>query len=323
MSNSPPSYRHTILLSLVFVLLWNSGFIGAEYGLPYADPYSLVFWRYLVLTMVLAAYLLIRKRKHRFNIKKIGHASLVGLLSHGVWLSCVIISIDYGVPAGIVALVIALQPMTTGLLAGYITGEQTTKLQWFGLLTGFIGVAIALISRMDIGEAGSVDWVGYIIPFGSVLAITLASLIQRRAEINDPDIVLPVDITLFYQSLATTIVSALPAYWLEGMAVEGDIVFYASMLWLILGVSLAAYAVMWVLLSRMEATRVASLFYFGPPVTMLMGWAAFGDAIQFTDITGMVVIAIGVLMIQQPKFLRTIPRKKAKAKLAKRKSVDL
>jgi threonine/homoserine efflux transporter RhtA len=65
-----------------------------------------------------------------------------------------------------------------------------------------------------------------------------------------------------------------------------------------------AYALMWLLITRMDATRVASLFYFGPPVTMLMGWAAFGDRLLITDWVGLGVTAVQRIRHRFPKKSR-------------------
>ena len=287
--------RHQIgLLAIGFVLLWNSGFIGAEYALPYTEPLTLLFWRYGALAGVLFIYLVWRGRLVWPGTRAVMIAFLVGCLAHGVWLGCVFYSLEYGVPAGIVALVVALQPMATGALSGLVVGERTSLISWAGLLIGFAGVMIAVFARMDIDDSGSM--IAYLIPFGSVAAITAASLIQRRLELKKNDSLLPVDQGLFYQSIGVVLMVALPAALLEGFSTEWNAVFIGTMLWLIIGVSLMAYGLMWVLIARIDATRVASLFYFGPPVTMVMAWIAFGDEILATDLAGLAVIAAGVLL---------------------------
>jgi drug/metabolite transporter (DMT)-like permease len=205
-------------------------------------------------------------------------------------------SLQYGVPAGIVALVVALQPMTTGALSGLVVGERTPLLRWVGLLIGLVGVLIAVLARTDLSDGGSVF--AYFIPFGSVAAITAASLIQRRLQVQRHTYRLAGDLGLFYQSLGTGLAATLPAFLFEGLTTEWTPVFMGSMLWLILGVSLTAYAFMWLLIARIDATRVASLFYFGPPVTMLMAWAAFGDHLLATDLIGLGIIAAGVVLTQ-------------------------
>lgn len=286
----------TLVLALAFVLLWNSGFIGAEYGLPYTGPFTLLFWRYWALTLVLLVYLALRGRLRWPGSRAAARASLIGFLAHGVWLGCVLLSLQQRVPAGIIALVVALQPMATGALSGPVVGERTPLLSWLGLVVGFGGVVVAVGARADLSDAGSVF--GYLIPFGSVVAITMASLLQRRSELQGRAHRLPVDRALFYQSLATALAVTVPAAGVEHLSTRWELPFVITMLWLILGVSLAAYALMWLLIARMDATRVASLFYLGPPVTMIMAWLAFGDALILTDGIGLVVVAIGVALVQ-------------------------
>lgn len=285
------------LLSLeaAFVLLWNSGFIAAEYGLPYAGPWTLLFWRYLVLTAVLGGWLSIRGRLRWIGRAEAAHAAAVGVLAHGVWLSCVLVAIDLAVPAGIVALVTALQPLLTGALSGPVLGEHTDRRQWVGLLLGFAGVVIAVTARMTGG--GDVSPWAYVLPFGSVIAITVASLMQRRRELGQKRGEVGQDVSLFYQSSATAVALLLPAMFLESFATQWTAPFLATMAWLIFAVSLGAYWAMWRLLARADATRVASLFYLSPPVTMLMAWAVFGDQLIATDLAGLVVAAAGVALV--------------------------
>ena len=286
--------RSTILLIVGFVLLWNSGFIGAEYGLPYTGPFTLIFLRYLAVTVLLLLYLLFRNRLKWVGFKAVSLNMLIGFLAHGVWLTCVLLALAEEVPAGIVALIVALQPLATGALSGYVTNEKTNNYQWWGLILGFLGVVLTVAFRIDFSNSSSIF--GYLIPLGSVIGITIATLIQRKMEINDKNEKLPLDQTLFYQSLATMLALAMPSIFIEKLAVEWVSEFTFAMIWLILAVSLGAYILMWRLIERLDATRVASLFYLGPPVTMLMAWVAFGDTIKIMDIVGLSVVFLGVIL---------------------------
>lgn len=298
--------KDTWLLMIGFVFFWNSGFIGAEYGLPYTGPYTLLFWRYLALTGFLFLYLLVRRR-FSWPGKKVAIPNMVvGVLAHGVWLGCVLLALDHNVPAGVVALVVALQPLATGAFSGIVTGEPTSLFTWLGLFIGFGGVAIPVFARIDFQDAGSVF--GYLIPMGSVVAITIASLIQRRMEVKQNKRPLPLDLALFYQCLATTVFMILPAIFFENLYAQWAPPFILTMIWLIFAVSLGAYALMWILIKRIDATRVASLFYLGPPVTMLMAWITFGDIIQPVDIAGLIVVFAGVSLTQ---FRIKIPSRKS------------
>lgn len=201
---------------LAFVVLWNSGFIGAEFVLPHTGPFSLMFWRYWALVLLLAGVLVISGRLRWPGLSEATFEAAIGVLAHGVWLGCVIFALHGGVPAGIVALVVALQPMTTGALSGLLTGESVSARSWAGLFVAFAGVAVVVMARVDFADAGSIT--AYLLPFGSVLAITLASL-----------------------------------------------------------------------------------FYLGPPVTMLMSWLAFGDTLIATDVAGLLIVAAGVALVQREK----------------------
>jgi len=286
--------RSTPTLALAFVLLWNSGFIGAEFGLPHAPTFTLMFWRYWALSLLLGTSLGLVSRLRWPGAGAVRHAMLIGILSHGVWLSCVMIALNRGVPAGIVALVVALQPLVTGTLSGRMTGERTPPHRWIGLVLGFAGVCVVLLNRIEVGDLESVF--AYLIPLLSVFAITIASLLQRRANLQSANLSLPADLDLFYQGLGTALVVTVPAILFEGLSTQWNAQLIGALLWLVLAVSLGAYGLMWRLIARIDATRVASLFYLGPPVTMLMAWVAFGDTLLFSDVLGLGIVLAGVLV---------------------------
>lgn len=281
-------------LSATFVLLWNSGFIAAEFGLGSAPTLTFLLWRYAALAGLLLVVLLVRRRPLWPGAPAAAQEMVVGVLAHGVWLGCVMLSLDRGVPAGIVALIVALQPLLTGALSGPVVGEPTSRRQWIGLALGFCGVAVVVAARLQRPESAGL--VGYLLPFFSVAGITAASLLQRRRSTAGHG--LPLDLALFYQSAATAAAVVLPAVVLEGLSTDWNLPFVGSLAWLVVAVSFGAYAAMWRLLDHVEATRVASLFFLGPPVTMVMGWLAFGDRLHPSDLLGLGIVGAGVLLVQ-------------------------
>ncbi len=288
------SAQKNVLFIVGFVILWNSGFIGAEYGLPYTSPFTLLLYRYLGLTLLIFLYLNMTKQFSWVGWRYARFQMLIGVLAHGVWLSCVLVAIDYGVPVGIVALVVALQPLATGALSGIVVGEPTPWNRWLGLLIGFAGVAVPVVSRVNFHDPAEVF--AWFIPLGSVIAITGATLFQRKTSLNKEYLTVPRGLSLFYQSLATMVVLIVPAVFGEGLSVEWNPNFVLALIWLVLGVSLGAYTLMWILIDRIDATRVASLFYLGPPITMLMAWAAFGDTVRKVDLAGLALVFAGVFL---------------------------
>ncbi len=290
------------------MILWNSGFIGAEYGLPYTGPFTLLFYRYLALTLLVALYVKVTGQFYWVGWRYVWHQMLIGVLAHGVWLSCVLIAIDEGVPAGIVALVVALQPLVTGALSGVMAGEPTPWNRWLGLVIGFAGVALPVVTRVNFRDPTEVF--AWFIPLGSVIAITIASLFQRKITLQKEHLNVPRSLSLFYQSLATTLAVTVPALASEQLSVEWNTAFVSALIWLIIGVSLGAYSLMWILIDRIDATRVASLFYLGPPVTMLMAWLAFGDQVAIIDVAGLGLVFVGVFLT----YLKYPPSSKSEKK---------
>jgi drug/metabolite transporter (DMT)-like permease len=212
-----------------------------------------------------------------------------------------------------VALVIALQPIATGALSGLMTGEKTRKVQWLGLIIGFSGVAFSVIFRLKMDSEATLF--GYFILLGSVLSISVANLIQRQMELKNAMNKMKTEQSLFYQSLATATAAFLPAIFFEGLSAEWDMEFTLSLSWLIIGVSLMAYGLMGKLLERISATKVSSLFYLGPPVTMIMAWLLLGDKIQFTDVLGLLIVFIGLMLtqIEPDKYSKYFRRPQASA----------
>ncbi len=281
-------------LITAFVLLWNSGFIGAEFALRYSGIFTLMFFRYLALTFLILIYLIIRNKLLWPGWRFVWPQLVIGVLAHGVWLSCVFIAINYGVPAGIVALVVALQPLATGAFSGLVVKEHTSWKMWIGLIIGFAGVAVPIVSRVKFND--STDFIAWFIPLVSVIAITAASLFQRKLNLKKDYTGIDLGLSLFYQSLATTVAVALPAVLGEKLSVDFNPVLVFSLIWIVVGVSLGAYAIMWILIERINATKVASLFYLGPPVTMIMAWLAFGDKVMLVDLAGLTIVLLGVFL---------------------------
>jgi drug/metabolite transporter (DMT)-like permease len=160
----------------LFVLLWSTGFIGARYGMPYIEPLTFLAVRMGFAVVIMAAIALLAGAR-RPNANEIGHSLVAGSLVHGLTLGGVFTAISQGVPAGISALILGLQPIVTSALANRFMGEKITRLQSVGLGLGLVGVLLVLHDR-NIVLAGSV--LGWVASFLSLIGITLGTLYQKR-----------------------------------------------------------------------------------------------------------------------------------------------
>ncbi|MGR3984826.1 MAG: DMT family transporter [Gammaproteobacteria bacterium] len=302
----------TLLLSGLFVLLWSSGFIGAAYGLDYAGTFTLLFWRYLLVAIVLAVLCQMFRAWRRLRMREICRHAVIGILAHAVWLIAVLSALDLGVSAGIAAFITALQPMITAVLAVRLTTERITRGQWLGVALGLAAVAIVVADKVALG--GSLP--AYLLPFAAVLAISLAVVFDRRtraAALSESAMTEtaaaepPILLTTLIHAAASLAVIAPLAWRIEGFAAQfgGPLLF--AVIWLALVVSLGAYGLMFVLLRRMDATKVSSLTYLAPPVTIVIAYLVFGDALRAADLAALAVAAAAVLLVVRRPRLATSP----------------
>ena len=275
---------------MVFVLLWCSGFIGARYGLPYIEPMTFLAVRMVIVVLIMAAIALIAGARWP-NGAEIGHSLVAGSLVHGLYLGGVFIAISQGVPTGISALIPGLQPIVISTIANRWMGETVTRLQWVGLVLGLIGVVLVLHDR-NILVAGST--LGWIASFASLIGIALGTLYQKRfcggIDWRTGNLV---------QYIGATVLFGLAAFAFETRVIHwtGELIFAIG--WLVIVLSIAAIGLMYWLIRRWAATGFASLFYLVPAVTALVSFLLFGERLDALSIIGMVVCAIGVVLVNR------------------------
>ena len=278
---------------LFFVFLWSTGFIGAKYGLPYAEPLSFLLTRYgLVIGLMLAIALATRAPWPKVPIQWM-HIGVSGLLVHAVYLGGVFVAIKHGLPAGVTALVVGMQPLLTACGAGWLLGEKVVGRQWIGLGLGFIGVALVVSGKF--GEAAALG--PMLIPaLVALLGITLGTLYQKRFcaqfDLRSGSVI---------QFVPTAIVTAVAVALFEDYRLEwtGDFIFALG--WLVLVLSIGAISLLNLLIRSGSAVNVASLFYLTPLCTALIAFVIFGEQLTLTAGLGMLIAVSGVYLVARPK----------------------
>ena len=275
---------------VVFVILWSTGFIGARYGLPFIEPLTFLAVRMVLVVVLMAAIALISSA--RFPSRpEIGHSIAAGAMVHGLGLGGVFMAISQGVPAGISALIMGLQPILTTTIANRFMGETVTRIQWLGVALGLVGVVLVLHDR-DIVMAGSA--LGWFANFLSLIGITLGTLYQKRhcggIDWRTGNLV---------QYFAAGILFAIGSFAFETRVIDwsGELIF--ALAWLVLVLSIAAVGLMYWLIRRSAATGFASLFYLVPAVTALFAYILFGERLDALSIFGMLICALGVVLVNR------------------------
>ena len=274
----------------LFVLLWSTGFIGARYGMPYIEPLTFLAVRMGFAVVIMVAIALLAGTRW-LNANEIGHSFVAGSLIHGLTLGGVFTAISQGVPAGISALILGLQPIVTSVIANRFLGEKIMRLQSVGLVLGLVGVLLVLHDR-TIVLAGSV--LGWVASFLSLIGITIGTLYQKRycgrIDWRAGNLV---------QYIAAGGLFTLGAVAFETREIHwtGELIF--ALAWLVLVLSIAAVALMYWLIRRSAATGFASLFYLVPVVTAFLAYILFGERLDALSILGMVVCAGGVVLVNR------------------------
>lgn len=277
------------LLPAIFVVLWATGFIGARYAMPWAEPFTFLAARFLLAALLLAAIALATADALPGRRQAL-HAMVAGVMMHGIYLGGVFWSIHRGMPAGLSALIVGLQPLITAVLAGMLLGETVLPRHWLGLAAGFAGVVVVLWPKLG-AIAGGVTAATLCASIVAVAAMSAGTIWQKRFA-SGGDLVG----ATFWQYVGGAAVMVLASLAFESRTVtlNGELVF--ALAWLVLVLSLGAIFLLMVMIREGEMAKVASLFYLVPAVTALMAWALFGEELDRLQLSGMALATLGVAL---------------------------
>ncbi len=288
---APTSDRSLMLAAMpgLFVFLWSTGFIGAKLGLPYIEPMTFLGIRFVIVAAVLLVLSYFMKAPWPRSWAAVGHIVVAGLGIHAMYLGGVFASIHQGVPAGVSALIVCLQPLLTAIAAGPFLGERITPRQWLGFVLGVLGVALVVSNKLALGVGTPLAMAWSVL---ALAGITGGTLYQKRfcaeMDLRTGSIV---------QYLGAGVVIWLFAWLYE----SGEVVWSADLLialgWLTSVMSIGAVFLLLMLIRRGAASRVASLFYMVPPSTALIAYFLFGETLDPMALAGMAVAVFGVALI--------------------------
>jgi len=277
---------------LLFVFLWSTGFVGAKYGLPHAEPLSFLLTRYGLVIALMTAIALATRAPWPERPRDWLHIGISGVLVHAIYLGGVFVAIKHGLSAGITALVVGMQPLLTGLLSGGLLGERVSARQWGGLGLGFIGIALVVSGKLGDGALGPM-----LIPaLVALLGITAGTLYQKRFcpkfDLRSGSVI---------QFVPTAIVTAVAVALFEDYRIDWNGHFLFALGWLVLVLSIGAISLLNLLIRSGSAVNVASLFYLTPPTTALIAFFVFGENLTLTVAFGMAVAVSGVYLVARQK----------------------
>jgi drug/metabolite transporter (DMT)-like permease len=278
---------------IIFVLVWSTGFIGAKYILPFAEPFVFLTIRYLFATLILVAVAKAIGESLRISWPQVKQSILVSVFLHVIYIGGVFYAIFIDIPAGITAVIISLQPILVSAVAIPLLNEKMSYKQIFGLLLGFIGVTFLLIPKLFEGDLSiGFSAAGITACVLALLGTTAGYLIQKKGGADIPFLA-----GTAVQFAAATIIFAIAAVIFEPLKVDVTLEFILALAWIVIALSIGSIFLLYYLLRKGSASSVSSLYYLVPPLTAIQAYLFFGERISSIGLVGMTLAALGTLIV--------------------------
>ena len=271
----------------IFVLIWSTGFIVARFGMPHSPPMTFLAVRYILSVLCFVVWALAARVALPVGRAQWGHLAVTGLLINAGYLGGVWSAIKLGMGAGLVALLVGLQPVLTAIWVSSQGGRVTGR-QWGGLALGFAGLAMVVWQKLGHGE---VHGTNFLLAMFALISITTGTLYQKR-------FVKPCDVrTANMVQMGAAFLVTLPLALLEAEPMQWTGELAGAMAWSVLALTLGGSSLLFILIQRGAATAVTSLLYLVPPCTAIMAWLLFAEPITVWTIAGMALTAFGVSLV--------------------------
>ncbi len=271
----------------LFIFIWATGYIVAKYAAPHAEPLTFLLLRYAGVVLLMLVLALIAKATWPSR-RDMLHLAIAGIGIQAIYLGGVWVAIKHGMPAGVSALIVNVQPVLTAAL-GFLVHERVSARQWLGVSLGLAGVALVVWHKL---QFTALAWPTVWMCVAALVGMTLGTLYQKRFvprfDLRTGQVV------QFLASIAVT----LPVAWAtESFLVQWNAPFIAAMLWSIVVLTGGGISLMFLMLRHGKATTVTSTMYLVPGVTALMAWLLFNETLAATAMVGMAVTLLGVYLV--------------------------
>ena len=273
------------IFPLIFILLWSSAFITTKPIIDNSDPFSALAFRFFFVAIGFYLFSFYSKQTIFVEKKKLFESLISGVLFHGFYLGGVFYSISIGMPTGIAALIVTLQPVLTNALSGPILGEKVSLKQWIGVLLGFFGAAIVL--GLDVGN--NIPILGLIATIVALLSITISTIWQKKLSGN-----LPLSVSNFYQAVGGCSFHILVVIFFAKSYIDFTQTFIIAMSHQIFLVSFGAFTILMYLIKNNSASKTVSIFFLIPATSAFMAWLFLNESLTNLDLLGFLITTVGV-----------------------------
>ncbi len=275
----------------MFVMLYGTGFVGAKYGLPYAEPATFLSYRFCLSALVVALASLFLKANWPKKVTEFLHIAIAGLMTVGTFSIGAFVAIDQGLSPALTALIIALQPIIVAVVARRLLGENLSLSQWGGLGLGLLGVVLVVGQKLSFTQE---HMFGLAMAVVGLLGLSFGNLYQKRFCAN-------MDVVSggIIQSFSSCLLCLPFAFFLEREQTQWTWEFAGALGYMSIGVSIGALSLLYLMIRRAEISQVASVFYFVPVSAAIVSAVLFDSQIDLFVFTGIAITALGVFFVNR------------------------
>ena len=275
----------TRIFTLIFILLWSSAFITTKPIIDNSEPFTALAFRFFFVAFGFYLFSIFKRHSILVSKKNLLESVFSGILFHGLYLGGVFYSISIGMPTGIAALIVTLQPILTNALSGPILNEKVSTNQWIGVLLGFGGASLVL--GLDIGSG--IPLLGLVATIVALLSITLSTIWQKKLSNN-----LPLSVSNFYQAVGGCIFHTIVIFFFSNPYINFTQTFLLAMSHQIFLVSFGAFTILMFLIKKNSASKTVSVFFLIPPTSAFMAWFFLNETLTTLDLVGFFIASTGV-----------------------------
>jgi drug/metabolite transporter (DMT)-like permease len=227
------------------------------------------------------------------------HIAIAGVLLQFGYLLGVWFAVRLGMAAGLIAIIVGLQPILTAWFAAWIS-EKVTGRQWVGLCFGFAGVALVVIEKIGFTH---IPLLSYVLAFAALLSITFGTLYQKKFC---PVFDLRAGSSI--QFGVSAVLCFICMYHFETGIMVWNTSVISALLWAIFPLSIGSISLLFMMIRKGAATKVTSLLYLTPPTTAVMAWFLFDEPFTLMMAGGLILTMSGVILVNrsQTKTVATI-----------------
>jgi drug/metabolite transporter (DMT)-like permease len=276
----------------LFVLLWSTGFIGAKYGVPYAPPFYFLAIRMAIAALLLFIAISFLRKSQPITRSIIWPSTMIGLTLHGAYLGGCFFAVSRGMPAGVAALIVSLQPVLVSLFAAKYLNEPLSARAVFGLILGLIGLVVVVLPRISTTGTNTISLVAIGASAIGLLGGTAGTVLQKKYGG-----VIPTLAGTSIQYAATAVVLLTLALIFEKPEIQWTAKFVGALTWLVLALSFGAILLLFFLLSHGSAASVSSLYYLVPAATAIEAYFFFDEHISPVSLLGTLITVVGVWLV--------------------------